>query len=97
MTLIIIIINIAIAHLLTVDKKKFRIILTKKLIKISRKRGKIIYSYKDVNVDFLIMFKILSKLQELVSGKVKQNLFGEYKFCVTLKASFLSPKFLILP
>ena len=46
---------------------------------------------------FLIMFKILSKLLELVSGKVKQNLFGEYKFCVTLKASFLGPKFLILP
>ena len=46
---------------------------------------------------FFIMFKILSKLQELSCGKVKQNLLGEYMFCITLKDSFLGPKFLILP
>ena len=28
-------------------------------------------------------------------GKVKQILFGEYMFCITLKGSFLGPKFLI--
>ena len=31
---------------------------------------------------FFIMFKILSKLQELSCGKVKQNLFSEYMFCI---------------
>ena len=42
------------------------------------------------------MFKILSKLQNLSCGKVKQNQIGEYMFCITLKGSFLGPKFLIL-
>ena len=57
------------------------------------------YLYKGVNVIFFIfiMFKILSKLQEFSCGKVKQNLLGEYVFCITLKDSFLGPKFLILP
>ena len=55
------------------------------------------YLYKGVNVIFFIMFKILSKLQEFLCGKVKQNLLGEYIFCITLKDSFLGPKFLILP
>ena len=45
-----------------VDKRRFDIIWTKKPIKISQKRGKIIYLYKGVNVNFFIMFKILSKL-----------------------------------
>ena len=43
------------------------------------------------------MFEILSKLQELSRDKVKQNRLGEYMFCITLKDSFLGPKFLILP
>ena len=55
------------------------------------------YLYKGVNVIFFIMFKILSKLQEFLCGKVKQNLLGEYIFCITFKDSFLGPKFLILP
>ena len=49
----------------------------KKLIKICQKIGKIIYLYKDVNVNFFIMFKLLSKLQELSCSKVSENLFGE--------------------
>ena len=57
--IIIIIIIIAIVHLLTVDKKMFHIIWTKRLINISQEKEKIIYLYKSVNV---IMFKILSKL-----------------------------------
>ena len=44
---------------------------------------------------FFVMFKILSKLQELSYIKVKQNLFGEYLFCITVKESFLGSKFLI--
>ena len=44
---------------------------------------------------FFIMFKMLSKLQELSCGKVKKNLFGEYMFCMILKECFLRPKFLI--
>ena len=43
------------------------------------------------------MFEILSKLQELSCGKVKQNRLGEYMFCITLEDSFLGPKLLILP
>ena len=40
-------------------------------MKISQKRGKIIYSYKGVNVNFFTIFKSLSKLQELSCNKVK--------------------------
>ena len=68
-----------------------------KRLKISKKIGKVIYMYIGLNINFFIMFKILSKLQELSCGKVKQNLFGEFMFCVTLKDIFLGPKFLILP
>ena len=42
-----------------------------KLIKVSHKRGKIIYLYKSVNINFFIAFKILSKFQESSCGKVK--------------------------
>ena len=49
--------------------------------------------YKSVNINFFITLKILSKLQELLCEQVKQNLFGEYMFCITLKDSFLEPKF----
>ena len=40
------------------------------------------YFYKGVNVNFFIMFKILSKLQELPCSKIKQNLCGEYMFYI---------------
>ena len=50
--------------LLTVDKKDFIWFKQKKLLKISQKRGKIIYLYKSVNINFSIIFKLLSKLQE---------------------------------
>ena len=46
---------------------------------------------------FLLCLKLLSKLQELSCVKVKHNLFVEYMFCITLKDSFVGPKFLILP
>ena len=44
---------------------------------------------------FFIMLKVLSKFQELLCGKGKQNLFGDYMFRVTVKDSCLGPKFLI--
>ena len=40
-----------------------------KLIKTSRKRQKIMYLYKSINI-FFVMFKILSKLQELSCEKI---------------------------
>ena len=67
--LIIVIIIITVVHLSTVDKKSFKLFRQKKLIK--KKKGKIIYLYKSGNVDFFVMFEILSKLQELICGKVK--------------------------
>ena len=56
---------------LTVEKKGFTEFGQKKLIKTCQKGGKIINLYKGENVNFFIMFKILSKLQELSCGKVK--------------------------
>ena len=94
--IIIIIIIIVILHWIS-TKKGFTWFGQKELIKISQKIGKVIYLYKAGNTNFLIMFKILPKLQKLSWSKVKQNLFGEYMFSITLKDSFLGPKFLVLP
>ena len=44
---------------------------------------------KIVNIIFFIIFRILSKLS---CGKVKQNLFVECMFCITLKDSLLGPR-----
>ena len=43
-----------------------------------------------VNIDFFIIFRILSKLS---CGKIKQNLFVECMLCITLKDSLLGPRF----
>ena len=45
---------------------------------------------KIVNINFFIIFRILSKLS---CEKVKQNLFLECIFCITLKNSLLGPRF----
>ena len=74
-----------IVHLFTVGKKVW---LNLEAIKVSQKRGKIIYLYKSVNINFCLTFKILSKFQESSTEKFKQNLFGEYMFCVTLDPEF---------
>ena len=53
------------------DISRFHVIW-KKLIKVSQKRGKIIYLYKSVDIYiFFITFKILSKFQDLSRRKVK--------------------------
>ena len=41
-------------------------------MKIGQKRGKIIYFYQSVDINFfIVLFKILSILQELLCGKIK--------------------------
>ena len=41
-------------------------------MKIGQKRGKIIYLYKNADINlFIVLFKILSILQELLCGKIK--------------------------
>ena len=66
----IIIIIIVIAHLFTVDINRFHIILKKGVNLSQPKRGKIISSYKNLNINFFIKFKILTKFQESSCGKV---------------------------
>ena len=41
-------------------------------MKIGQKKGKIIYFYKSVDINFfIVLFKILSILQGLLCGKIK--------------------------
>ena len=54
------------------------------------------YLYKGVDVNFLITFKILSRLQELSYRKVNETYLVNL-FCITLSDIFVGPKFLILP
>ena len=62
------------------QKRSFTWFIQIEGIKFSQKRGKIIYLYKTVNINFFIIFKISSKFQELPCSKVKWNLFGEIYF-----------------
>ena len=56
------------------------------LIKVSQKRGKIIYLYKSENIDFFITFKVSSKFQESSFGKVKEATdYNRNFFCVRHK------------
>ena len=67
LTLIIVIIITDTVHLFTLDKKRFHIIRTK----LAKKGERLCICIKAQISNFLIIFKILSKFQELSCGKVK--------------------------
>ena len=60
------IIIIIIVHLMTVNKERFDIIRTKKLIEICRKRGEIIYLCKGVDVVFFYYISSFTKTSRIL-------------------------------
>ena len=70
LTSIIITIIIVIAHLSAVGINRLHIVLKKRVNLSLPKKGKIICLYKNLNINFLIKFKVLTKFQELPCRKV---------------------------